>query len=83
MKYFKLFESFLNEANDLSYWKDYAEGHQQSPKWMNDEAKTVSAVVALIDKCIKNWNQEVEEKGNERIFIILILNDIIHNLEQI
>jgi hypothetical protein len=65
MKHINTFESFLNEANDLSYWKDYAEGHQQSPKWMNDEAKTVSAVVALIDKCIKNWNQEVEEKGNE------------------
>ena len=49
----------------MSYWKDYAEGHHQSPKWMSDEVKSASEITRLVDKCIKHWNQEAEEKDNE------------------
>jgi hypothetical protein len=47
----KVLES-ANEGNDLSYWKDYAKGDEQSPKWYSKEAKTTSDVVKLVQDVI-------------------------------
>lgn len=60
MKNIKLFEDFLNEAKDLSYWKDYAEGHHQSPKWMSDEVKNISDIPKLVDRVILHDQAEAE-----------------------
>jgi hypothetical protein len=49
-----------NEAKDLSYWKDYAEGHHSSPKWYSDEVKSASEIAKLVDKVIKNDQAEAE-----------------------
>ena len=49
-----------NEAKDLSYWKDYAEGHHQSPKWYSDEVKSASEITKLVDKVIKFEQSEAE-----------------------
>jgi hypothetical protein len=68
MKHIKTFENFLNEANDLSYWKSYDKDNTgQSPDWMSKEAKTTSEVVALIDKCIKHWNDHASKEGTDRV----------------
>ena len=49
-----------NEAKDMSYWKDYAEGHHQSPKWYSDEVKNASEIAKLVDKVIKNDQAEAD-----------------------
>ena len=65
MKYVKTFKNFVTEANDLSYWSQYDKSdHNQIEDWMFDEAKTVSEVIALVDKCIINWNKE-SDKNNK------------------
>jgi hypothetical protein len=51
-----------NEAKDLSYWKDYAEGSNQSPKWYSKEAKTASDVVKLVKDVI---NYEIENSDDK------------------
>jgi hypothetical protein len=57
----KVLES-ANEANDLSYWKDYAEGHEQSPKWYSKEVKTTSNVVKLVQDVI---DYEIENSDDK------------------
>jgi len=52
----------IDEANDLSYWKDYAEGSNQSPKWYSKEAKTASDVVKLVKDVI---NYEIENSDDK------------------
>ena len=60
MKHIHSFEGFLNEGKDMSYWKDYAEGHHQSPKWYSDEVKNASEIAKLVDKVIKNDQAEAD-----------------------
>lgn len=55
----KVLES-TNEAKDMAYWKEYAEGHHSSPKWYNDEVKNASEIAKLVDKVIKNDQAEAE-----------------------
>jgi hypothetical protein len=62
MKHIKLFEEFLNEANDLSYWKDYADGSSQSPKWYSNDAKNPSAVNKLVDAVVNHELDELDDK---------------------
>jgi hypothetical protein len=57
----KVLES-ANEANDLSYWKDYAEGSNQSPNWYSKEAKTASDVVKLVKDVV---NYEIENSDDK------------------
>jgi len=52
----------IDEANDLSYWKDYAEGSDQSPKWYSKEAKTTSEVFKLIKDVINHELEEMDDK---------------------
>jgi hypothetical protein len=49
-----------NEAKDMSYWKQYAEGHHSSPKWYNEEVKNASEIADLVDEVIKNDQAEAE-----------------------
>ena len=62
MKHVKTFESFLNEANDLSYWKDYADGSNQSPKWYSNDAKNPSAVNKLVDAVVNYELDQMDDK---------------------
>ena len=57
----KVLES-ANEANDLSYWKDYAEGSNESPKWYSKEAKTSSEVSKLVKDVIDHELEEMDDK---------------------
>jgi hypothetical protein len=52
----------IDEANDLSYWKDYAEGSNQSPNWYSKEAKTASDVVKLVKDVV---NYEIENSDDK------------------
>lgn len=57
----------VNEA-DLSYWKDYeVDDSKESEGWENDKVKSVSGTVALIDKCIKHWNDNASKEGGDRV----------------
>jgi gas vesicle protein len=66
MKHIHTFKSFLNEGNNLSYWTDYAKDTSgQAEEWKNQEAKTVSEVVALIDNSIKHWNDNADSSSDK------------------
>jgi len=58
---FELQES-ANEGNDLSYWKDYADGSSQSPKWYSNDAKNPSAVNKLVDAVVNHELDELDDK---------------------
>lgn len=64
MKHIHTFESFLNEslneAKDMSYWKQYAKGHHSTPKWYNNEVKSASEIAELVDEVIKNDQAEAD-----------------------
>ena len=62
MKHIPTFENFINEGTDLSYWTQYAKDTSggQAEDWQNKEVTSMSELVALIDKCIKNWNDNGE-----------------------
>ena len=62
MKHIQTFESFLNEGNDLSYWKDYADGSSQSPKWYSNDAKNPSAVNKLVNDVVNHELDELNDK---------------------
>ena len=50
----------IDEANDLSYWKDYEEGHSQSPAWMSKVIKNEKDIKRLVGDCISDWNDQQE-----------------------
>jgi hypothetical protein len=52
----------IDEANDLSYWKDYADGSSQSPKWYSNDAKNPSAVNKLVDAVVNHELDELDDK---------------------
>jgi hypothetical protein len=57
----KVLES-ANEANDLSYWKDYAEGSNQSPKWYSNEITSSLGVAKLVKSVIDRELEEMDDK---------------------
>ena len=62
MKHIKTFENFLNEANGLAYWSDYAEDtSNQAEAWMSEPCKDMSSVLKCVDKSIDAWNKEAED----------------------
>jgi hypothetical protein len=72
MKHIKTFENFLNEGNNLEYWKDYEvdTSIQGGPKEMSDKCTTMSTALKCIDNAIDLWNEETEgdelTKGDEK-----------------
>ena len=68
MKHIQNFENFLNEANGLAYWSDYAEDtSNQAEAWMSEPCTDMSHVLKCIDKSIDAWNAKAEEDGGDRV----------------
>jgi len=68
MKHLKTFENFLNEANGLAYWSDYAEDTSgQAEAWMSEPCTDMSHVIKCVDDSIAAWNKAAEADGGDRV----------------
>ena len=67
MKHIKTYESFLNEASGLDYWKDYEvdTSIQGGPDWMSKKCSSMSEVIKCIDDSISEWNANAESKDDK------------------
>jgi hypothetical protein len=64
----KVLESSEVNETDLSYWKDYeADDSEEAEGWETNKVKSVSDTVALIDKCIKHWNDNASKEATDRV----------------
>ena len=62
MEHIKTFENFLNEGNDLAYWKDYEV--DSSPQSDPDMTKKITGASLYATKCIEDainhWHMDMD-----------------------